>query len=119
MNTSQALTPLLALIGVVALIPVALWLMRRSGVVGGGQNHLLQTVSTLALSPSQRVVVVALRQGALQRWMVLGVTGESITNLLTVDAPEEVPLEIREPQAPTVAQLLSKWRQGPMHGGQP
>ena len=82
-------------------------------------DGLLRTVSSLSLSPSQRVVVVALQQGAVQRWLVLGVSGERITPLTTLDAPDDVPLDIREPQAPTVAQMLARWRSAPPPGGQP
>jgi flagellar protein FliO/FliZ len=110
MPMNSALMPLLAFVGVIALIPVLLWLVRRTGAGVMASDGLLRTVSSLSLSPSQRVVVVALQQGAVQRWLVLGVSADRITPLTTVDAPEEVPLEIRQPQAPTVAQMIARWR---------
>jgi flagellar protein FliO/FliZ len=110
--SSTAWMPLVAFAAVVALIPVALWVMRRAGVGGASQGNLLRTVSSLSLSPSQRVVVVELMQGAASRWLVLGVTSEQITTLTTLDAPLEVPSAIRDPQAPTVTQLMDRWRQG-------
>jgi flagellar protein FliO/FliZ len=112
--TSSSLTPLLAFIGVVALIPIALWLLRRSGYAGAGQDGLMRTVSSLSLSPSQRVVVVELGQGATARWLVLGVTNDNINCLTQMDAPAEVPPSLRAPQAHTVQQLIAKWRSG--HG---
>ena len=105
-----SLTPLLVFVAIVALIPLALWLMRRAGYGGVPNDGLLRTVSSLSLSPSQRVVVVALQQGAVQRWLVLGVTNDRIATLTTLDAPDDVPLEIRQPQAPTVAQMIARWR---------
>lgn len=116
--TPSSLTPLLAFIAVVALIPVALWLLRRTGYGGAGQDGLMRTVSSLSLSPSQRVVVVELGQGATARWLVLGVTPENITQLTQMDAPAEVPPALRTPQAATVSQLIAKWRsgQGPAAG---
>jgi len=111
---SSTFTPLLAFIGVVALIPLALWLMRRSGYAGAGQDGLMRTVSSLSLSPSQRVVVVEMGQGATARWLVLGVTNENINLLTQMDAPAEVPPGLRAPQAQTVNQLIAKWRSG--HG---
>jgi flagellar protein FliO/FliZ len=111
---SSTLTPLLAFIGVVALIPLVLWLMRRSGYAGAGQDGLLRTVSSLSLSPSQRVVVVEMGQGATARWLVLGVTNENVNLLTQMDAPAEVPAGLRAPQAQTVNQLIAKWRSG--HG---
>jgi|SRR5689334_3712680 flagellar protein FliO/FliZ len=110
--TSSSLTPLLAFIGVVALIPIALWLLRRSGYAGAGQDGLMRTVSSLSLSPSQRVVVVELGQGATARWLVLGVTNDNINCLTQMDAPAEVPPSLRAPQAHTVQQLIAKWRSG-------
>ncbi len=109
---SSTFTPLLAFIGVVALIPVALWLLRRSGYAGAGQDGLMRTVSSLALSPSQRVVVVELGQGATARWLVLGVTSENIHCLTQMDAPADVPPSLRAPQAHTVNQLIARWRAG-------
>jgi len=117
--TSSSLTPLLAFVAVVALIPIALWLLRRSGYAGAGQDGLMRTVSSLSLSPSQRVVVVELGQGATARWLVLGVTNESINCLTQLDAPLDVPAALRTPQAHTVNQLIAKWRSGhgPTGGG--
>ncbi|MBT9598389.1 MAG: flagellar biosynthetic protein FliO [Vitreoscilla sp.] len=110
--TSTSLVPLLAFVAIIALIPIALWLLRRSGYAGAGQDGLLRTVSSLSLSPSQKVMVVELGQGATARWLVLGVSAERITPLTTLDAPLEVPPSLRTPQAATVNQLIDKWRAG-------
>lgn len=107
-----SLMPLLAFAVVVALIPASLWLMRRAGLGGAARNDLLRTVSSLSLSPSQKVVVVELMQGAQSRWLVLGVSGDRITPLTTLDAPAEAPVAVREPQSPTVSQLMQRFRQG-------
>lgn len=124
--TPSSLTPLLAFVAVVALIPAALWLLRRSGYAGAGPQGLMRTVGSLSLSPSQRVVVVELGQGESARWLVLGVTGERISRLAEMDAhaQAEVPLALRTPQAATVSQLIARWRAGsaggqPPAGGQP
>lgn len=114
---NQALTPLLAFVGVVAMIPVVLWLVRRAGGVRAGQRGLLNLVDTLAVSPSQRVVVVSLQQGGAQRWLVLGVGADNITPITTLDAPPSVPLDVQNPQAPTVAQMISRWRGEQPTGG--
>jgi flagellar protein FliO/FliZ len=110
--TSSSLTSLLAFVAVVAMIPAALWLLRRSGYAGAGQDGLMRMVSSLALSPSQKVVIVELGQGATARWLVLGVTSEQINCLTQLDAPAEVPTALRAPQAHTVNQLIAKWRSG-------
>jgi len=66
---TSSLMPLIAFVAVVAMIPLALWLMRRSGIGGAGSPGLLRNVGSLSLSPSQRVVVVELMQGANARWL--------------------------------------------------
>ncbi len=114
---NQALTPLLAFSLVVVLIPLALWLVRRAGVVRPARNGVLNTVDTLAVSPSQRVVVLSLQHGAQQRWLVLGVGGEKITSIATMDAPPHLPLDVQNPQASTVAQMISRWRGEQPTGG--
>jgi flagellar protein FliO/FliZ len=114
---SSTFTPLLAFIGIVALIPIALWLLRRSGYAGAGQDGLMRTVSSLSLSPSQRVVVVELGQGATARWLVLGVTNDNINCLTQMEPPAEVPPALRAPQAHTVQQLIAKWRSGAAGSG--
>jgi flagellar protein FliO/FliZ len=112
MNTmTPSLMPLLAFLVVVALIPIALWFMRRTGMAGTGQPGLMRTVSTLALSPAQKVIIVEVGQGAAARWLVLGVTNERIETLATLDSPLEVPPQVREPQVQTFQQLLQRWRQ--------
>jgi flagellar protein FliO/FliZ len=109
---ATSLMPLIAFFVVVALIPVALWLLRRSGYGQAGQAGLLRTVSSLSISPSQKVVIVELMPGAAAKWLVLGVTSERITPLTTLDAPAEVPEAIHTPHASSASQLIERWRQG-------
>lgn len=104
--------PLLALLGVLVLIPVALWLLRRAGVGGPVGANILQTVASLPVSPSQRVVVVSLQHGQNQHWLVLGVGQEAISTIATLDAPTGQMAAPIHPDAPTVAQLMARWRQG-------
>ena len=113
---SSALMPLLAFGLVVALIPLALWLMKRSGLAGLPQNGLMRAVGSLALSPSQRVVVVELNAGDKPQWLVLGVSGERISSLAQMDAPATPPGAVVQPQATVVNQLIDRWRQGSAGG---
>ncbi len=108
------LLPLMAFVAIVAMIPLALWLLRRSGLAGTGQAGLLRTVASLALSPTQKVVVVELGQGSAARWLVLGVSAENLSTLATLDTPLALPAEApgAAPDAPasTAAQLINRWR---------
>lgn len=105
-------TSLLALIAVVALIPLSLWVLRRSGVAGMRDSGMLHTVAQMPLSASQRVTVVELRHGPVARWLVLGVSAGRIDALATLDAPPEVPRDVAQPQGRTVEQLIARWRAG-------
>jgi flagellar protein FliO/FliZ len=65
----------------------------------------------LPLSASQRVAIVEVGAGAAKRWLVLGLSNQSITTLHTMDAQAEALPDPAEPAA-TFAQLLSRLRRG-------
>ncbi|MEY8689374.1 MAG: flagellar biosynthetic protein FliO [Leptothrix sp. (in: b-proteobacteria)] len=99
---------------VLLLVPVGLWLLKRSGQ-GGGAARLagpgMRVVGNLALGPGQRLVTVEMGEGAQRRWLVLGVTAHNITPLRSIDAPPPLPAA-QAPGVPGVpfAELLSRWR---------
>jgi len=74
---------LMALAAVLALIPVALWLLKRFGAANATAIDGLQVVSQLPLGSGQRIVVLQ----AGNRWLLLGVTGGSITRLGSLPKP--------------------------------
>ena len=76
------LGPLAGFVLILALIPVALWLLKRTPLGGGGGRAAgMRLVGTLPLSPSQRLVTVEVGQGDERRWLVLGVTPAGINTL--------------------------------------
>lgn len=85
------LSSLLWFIAILIAIPAVLWLLRQSplgrmhGLRPGGAELPMRTVSSLALSPSQRVVTVEVGEGADRRWLVLGVTPGAISTLHQID----------------------------------
>ena len=97
-------------IAIIAMIPLALWLLKRTPMGGGAGNGMLRSVAALPLSTSQRIVTVEVGQGDARRWLVLGVTAQSITTLHTMDPQAELPAAPPIP-VPGFAQLLSKLRQ--------
>jgi flagellar protein FliO/FliZ len=97
---------LLWFVAVVAMIPVALWLLKRSGRFGAvGGTGVLRTVAAMPLSPNQRVVTIEVGQGDARRWLVLGVTAHTITTLHSMEPQGAAPAET--PPAP-FAQLISR-----------
>lgn len=112
-----------AFVAVLALIPLALWLIKRSpmgsalgGVAGGaGGAGAMRLISALALAPNQRLVTVEVGSGDERRWLVLGVTPAGIHTLhtLTPQAPatpaDAVPAT---PFAQSLSQVLGRFQQG-------
>jgi flagellar protein FliO/FliZ len=83
-----SLTPLLSFALVVALIPVALWLLKRTPLGGSAQGQALKSVAVLPLSASQRIVTIEVGTGSERRWLVLGVSPGSITTLHSMAPPD-------------------------------
>ncbi|HMR69112.1 MAG TPA: flagellar biosynthetic protein FliO [Rubrivivax sp.] len=82
--TETPWVPVLWFVAIVALIPVALWLLRRSPVGGTMAASGLRTVGQLPLSASQRVVTIEIGSGDDRTWLVLGVTPQQIRTLHTM-----------------------------------
>lgn len=124
---TPSLSSLLWFIAILIAIPALLWLLRQSplgrlhGLRPGGAELPLRTVSSLALSPSQRVVTIEVGEGAERRWLVLGVTPGSISTLHQLQpGPQPAPAQAQAfagatagaaPGAanPAFAQLLARF----------
>ncbi|MDT7836585.1 FliO/MopB family protein [Aquabacterium sp. OR-4] len=115
------LGPLLAFVLIVALIPLSLWLVKRSplgarlgvgtgplpAAAAGQQPRLL---GALALAPGQRVVTVEVGAGDERRWLVLGVSAAGIHTLHTLPpgAPPASDPTAATGMAGSFAQLLAR-----------
>ena len=104
------LSSLLWFIAILALIPVALWLLKRTPIGGAGGGGVMRTVAALPLSASQRIVTVEVGQGDSRRWLVLGITPQSITTLHTMEPGTDAGLPGPTTPAPGFAQLLDRVR---------
>jgi flagellar protein FliO/FliZ len=107
------LTSLLWFFAILALIPLSLWLLKRSPMGGGSAHGVMRTVAMLPISNNQRVLTIEVGQGDDRKWLVLGVTAQNITTLHTMAPQAEVPapqLASLSQVAPQFAQLLSKFR---------
>lgn len=97
-------------IAIIAMIPLALWLLKRSpygaSIGAAGTGSVTRTVSSMQLSPSQRIVTIEVGTGEAKQWLVLGVTPQNITTLHTM-APQETPAAPATGPA-TFASLLSR-----------
>jgi flagellar protein FliO/FliZ len=80
-SEGPSLVPMIvALVFVLALVPVAMWLLKRLGAVQPAASAGLRVVAQLPLGPRERIVVVE----AGERWLLLGVTAASINRVGTL-----------------------------------
>lgn len=112
MNAAPSVWPALAAFAaVIALIPIALWILKRlQGGVAGGPRPI-RVVGGLSLGPRERLAIVE-TQG--RRWMV-GVTPQSITLIAELDAQSTVtdaatPVPAEPASANPFGELLEKVR---------
>jgi flagellar protein FliO/FliZ len=106
MPTGSLISSLAWFIAIVALIPLALWLLRRTPAAGGSANGVMRSVAVLALAPNQRLVTVEVGHGPARRWLLLGVTAQSITTLHEMAPQDDAPGAT--PTATTFSQLLGR-----------
>ena len=85
---TPGLSALFWFVAVIALIPLVLWLVKRTPVGRASGSGAMRSVSVLPLSASQRIVTVEVGRGEGRCWLVLGVTAQSINTLHTM-APQE------------------------------
>ena len=112
MSGTDFLGPAAAFVLILALIPAALWLLKRTpmGGVAGGIAPM-RVVGALPLAPNQRLVTVEVGQGEQRRWLVLGVSPGGISTLHDMAPQADAPAA---PQAGgnVFAQLLKNQRHG-------
>jgi len=109
--TPNALTSLLWFIAIIAMIPLALRLLKRTPIGGAGAHGLMRSVAVLPVSPTQRLVTVEVGSGDERRWLVLGVTGTTITTLHTM-APQDDAVAPPPAAATPFGQMLGRLRPG-------
>jgi flagellar protein FliO/FliZ len=101
---------------IVALIPVALWLLKRTPLGGAfgsaAQAGVPRAVAVLPLSAQHKVVTMEVGTGEERLWLVVGVSPQGLRTLHTMAALGEPP-EAHPTAAPQAAfaQLLSRMRQ--------
>jgi len=102
---NPGISSLLGFVAIIALIPIALWLLKRTPIGGGAAHGVMRTVAMLPISTNQRLLTVEVGTGDDKKWLVLGVTPAGITTLHTM-APQAV-APVATP-LPPFAQLLAR-----------
>ena len=110
--TSTGLSSLLWFVAIVAMIPLALWLLKRTPMGGAGSHGLMRSIAVLPISTNQRLLTVEVGHGDERRWLVLGVTAHNITTLHSM-APQDDAVAAPAGTVPPLpfAQLLARLRQ--------
>ena len=105
-------TSLFWFFGVIALIPLTLWLLKRSPLGGGsGRAGTPRAVAVLPLSAQNKLVTVEVGQGDDRRWLVLGVSAQGIRTLHTMEPQADgAALTVPQPPSAAFAQLLGRMR---------
>ena len=93
---------------VIALIPVVLWLLKRSPIGGAAAHGVLRVVAMLPISTNQRLLAVEVGSGDARRWLVLGVSPAGIHTLHTMEPPLDASGAPAAPAAAPFAQLLAR-----------
>ena len=97
---------------VIALIPLALWLLKRSQVLGSGMLRpgTPRPVAVLPLSSQHKLVTVEVGHGDDRVWLVLGVSPQGLRTLHTM-VPQAPAIDAAAPPpAAAFAQLLARLR---------
>jgi flagellar protein FliO/FliZ len=111
---SNAITSLLWFVAIVVMIPLALWLLKRTPMGGATSAGVMRSVAALPLSQNQRIVTIEVGQGDERRWLVLGVTAQNITTLHTMLPSTAPPADAGQlAEVPPFAQLLARLRREP------
>ena len=115
MSGTDFIGPVFAFLAILALIPAALWLLKRTPIGGAATGAPMRLVGALPLAPNQRLVTVEVGQGDDRRWLVLGVSPSGISTL------HQMPPQAELPAAPMAgglafAQLLKRQQQKPGSG---
>jgi flagellar protein FliO/FliZ len=107
MSGSDFIGPVVAFVAILALIPAALWLLKRTPLGGQAAGAPMRLVGALPLAPNQRLVTVEVGQGDDRRWLVLGVSPAGISNLHQMPPQAELP-PLGAGNGTLFAQLLQK-----------
>ena len=98
MNMTQSLITIVVFVALILTLPIlAKRFQHRSGVLKGSSlGPMSKVISAMAVGPQQRVLTVEVGPENARTWLVLGVTGQTITCLHTL------------PALPTMSDMLAK-----------
>jgi flagellar protein FliO/FliZ len=105
---NSVLGPVAAFVAVLVLIPVALWLLKRTPIGAAASQGPMKLIAALPLGPNQKLLTVEVGSGDERRWLVLGVTPGGINTLHNMAPQADAPAASQA--ALPFAQLLQRAR---------
>jgi flagellar protein FliO/FliZ len=98
MSMTQSLLTIIVFVALILTLPFLAkrFQQRRHGLATAALGPTSKVVSAMAVGPQQRVLTVEVGPENARTWLVLGVTGQTITCLHTL------------PALPTMSAMLSK-----------
>lgn len=100
---SPGLGTLLSFLGVLALIPVALWVLRRTPMGAPGP---VRVVASQQIGPQQRLLTLEVGAGESRQWLIVGVSAAGMQTLHTM-VPSVASASATQPVASAGAQPLA------------
>ena len=93
---AQSLFTIVLFVGLLCAMPFVLRKLqqRRVGAAGLAGDTASKLLSTVAVGPQQRVVTVEVGPQGSRTWLVLGVTGQSITCLHALPATAQGTIDV-------------------------
>jgi flagellar protein FliO/FliZ len=104
---SSGLGSLLGFAAIIALIPLVLWLLKRTPMGGSAAQGVLRVVAMLPISANQRLLTVEVGSGEDRRWIVLGVTPGGISALHTMPPQGDAGPAVAKPFSQLLAGSLA------------
>jgi len=88
LRMTQSLFTVVVFVALLIALPFVLRRLqqRRANLLGGAAGNSSRLLSAVAVGPQQRVVTVEVGPAEARTWLVLGVTGQSITCLHALPA---------------------------------
>ena len=102
-SSQSGIGPLIWFFAIIVLIPLVLWLVRRTPVGAAHSAAGLRTLCSLPMGTGQRLVVVEVGQGPQRQTVLLGQTPQAISMLTELH--------------PDVAEQLARMPAGSILGG--
>ena len=97
---------------IVLMIPLVLYLLKRSPLsrsLGGmAEGAPMRILNSMALGPGQKIITLEVGKGPDRRWLIVGITSQSMTTLHEISVGSAGQSEAESPPLEAFQQLFSR-----------